>query len=198
LGGGSPNDLAPALKAWKESVASAVSEFAKSPSLPVPIAELAQELWQRAIISASVELKGGAAARAHQAQGDEAEALRAQVTLKRQCGGHSTRRRFGLITFTSIGSRVSGSTYQWISERRWGIMPASSFERGDGDKIGLLFQPLALPGDALQASGPMLRIKQAIATQDRTHQVKDQIFIVSDGTGTAWLAHRYAYTRRHG
>jgi hypothetical protein len=84
LGGGSPNDLALALKVWKESAASAAKEFEKTSSLPVPIAELAQELWQRAIVAASVELKGGSTARARQAEGDEAEALRGQVTSLRR------------------------------------------------------------------------------------------------------------------
>jgi hypothetical protein len=76
--------LALALKVWKESAASAAKEFEKTSSLPVPIAELAQELWQRAIVAASVELKRGSTARARQAEGDEAEALRGQVTSLRR------------------------------------------------------------------------------------------------------------------
>ncbi len=83
LGGGSPNDLAPALKAWKESVASSAREVPTS-AIPVQIADLAQELWQRATIAAAVELKGGAAIRAHQAETDEAEALRGQVSSLRR------------------------------------------------------------------------------------------------------------------
>jgi hypothetical protein len=84
LGGGSPNDLAPALKAWKESVAGAAHEVSETSAIPVQIADLAQELWQRATVAAAVELQGGPAARAHQAQTDEAEALRSQVTSLRR------------------------------------------------------------------------------------------------------------------
>src|ERR1700719_1889287 len=62
LGGGSPNDLAPALKQWKAAFAPALTRRADAP-LPVQIADLAHELWQRATIVASAELKGGAAAR---------------------------------------------------------------------------------------------------------------------------------------
>jgi hypothetical protein len=43
LGGGSPNDLAPALKIWKASVASAASDVTADFGLPVQIADLAQE-----------------------------------------------------------------------------------------------------------------------------------------------------------
>jgi hypothetical protein len=84
LGGGSPNDLAPALKAWKESVAGAAREVSETSAIPVQIADLAQELWQRATVAAAVELKTGPAARAHQAETDEADALRGQVTSLRR------------------------------------------------------------------------------------------------------------------
>jgi hypothetical protein len=84
LGGGSPNDLAPALKAWKASVASAEREVTETSSVPVQIADLAQELWQRATVAAAVALKGGPDARAHQAETDEAETLRGQVTSLRR------------------------------------------------------------------------------------------------------------------
>lgn len=84
LGGGSPNDLAPALKAWKASVASAEREVAETSTIPVQIADLAQELWQRATVAAAVALKGGPDARAQQADTDEAQALRGEVTSLRR------------------------------------------------------------------------------------------------------------------
>src|ERR1039457_885407 len=61
LGGGSPNDLAPALKQWKESFAPARTSSTRTdtPAIPVQISDLAHELWQRATIVAAVELKGG-------------------------------------------------------------------------------------------------------------------------------------------
>jgi len=45
---------------------------------------LAQEIWQRATVAAAVELKGAPATRAHQAETDEAAALRGQVTSLRR------------------------------------------------------------------------------------------------------------------
>jgi hypothetical protein len=87
LGGGSPNDLAPALKQWKESLALAPSSGARTetPAIPVQISDLAQELWQRATVAAAVDLKGGPAARALATRTEEAEALRQQVkTLRDQ------------------------------------------------------------------------------------------------------------------
>src|ERR1700675_122682 len=55
LGGGSPNDLAPAPTSGART---------EPPAIPVQISDLAQELWQRATIAAAVELKGGPTARA--------------------------------------------------------------------------------------------------------------------------------------
>jgi hypothetical protein len=81
LGGGSPNDLAPALKQWKATFAPALAS--RAAPLPVQIADLAHELWQRATVAASVELKGGAAARQVATRGGEADALRHQVTTLR-------------------------------------------------------------------------------------------------------------------
>ena len=82
LGGGSPNDLAPALKQWKATLAPALTRRADAP-LPVQIADLAHELWQRATVAASAELKGGAAARQGAMRSGEAQALRQQVTTLR-------------------------------------------------------------------------------------------------------------------
>jgi len=59
LGGGSPNDLAPALKAWRQE-APREGNPAHAPSrIPASIADLAQELWQRASTAAVLELKHG-------------------------------------------------------------------------------------------------------------------------------------------
>jgi hypothetical protein len=87
LGGGSPNDLAPALKQWKESFAPAPTSGTRTetPPIPVQISDLAQELWQRATVAAAVDLKGGPTARALTTRTEEAEALRQQVkTLRDQ------------------------------------------------------------------------------------------------------------------
>jgi hypothetical protein len=102
--------------------------------------------------------------------------------------------RIDYLTF----NRVEGQ-WQYVSmdfRAPVGIMPASSFDRGDGDKIELFFQPLAVPGDGVQASGQLLRMKQLITTDGHNRQIKDQSFIASDGSGAAWLAHRYSYVRQ--
>jgi chromosome segregation ATPase len=84
LGGGSPNDLAPALKQWKESVASTgglgLSESDALPRIPIQIADLAHELWQRANAAAAVELKGGSGARVSAIRTEELESLRSQLS----------------------------------------------------------------------------------------------------------------------
>ena len=84
LGGGSPNDLAPALKRWKESFGSTVSmglaDTDALPRIPIQIADLAHELWQRANAAAAVELKGGAGARTNAIRTEELDSLRGQVS----------------------------------------------------------------------------------------------------------------------
>jgi plasmid replication DNA-binding protein KfrA len=84
LGGGSPNDLAPALKQWKASFGSGVSPGAADnnslPRVPIQIADLAHELWQRATAAAAVELKGGSSARATASRTEELESLRGQLS----------------------------------------------------------------------------------------------------------------------
>jgi chromosome segregation ATPase len=87
LGGGSPNDLAPALKVWKESFQpTSYSADRLSPAtqrLPAQIADLAHEIWQRANIAAVVERKGSGAARALAMRTEEAQSLKTQVTSLR-------------------------------------------------------------------------------------------------------------------
>ena len=87
LGGGSPNDLAPALKSWKESFPPAAYSADRitptTPRLPAQIADLAHEMWQRASIAAVVERKGSGTARALAMRTEEAQSLKAQVTSLR-------------------------------------------------------------------------------------------------------------------
>ncbi len=84
LGGGSPNDLAPALKKWKDSIGPTmpvgITDTDAPLAIPVQIADLAHELWQRASAAAVVELKGGLAARQLTMRTEEAQSLRNQVT----------------------------------------------------------------------------------------------------------------------
>ncbi len=42
----------------------------------------------------------------------------------------------------------------------------------------------------------MLRMTQTITYSEPDQDVKDQYFLLADGTGAKWLAHRYEYKRR--
>jgi hypothetical protein len=87
LGGGSPNDLAPALKTWKESnpTADGSREPRAEARLPIPvqIADLAHELWQRATVAAAVEQTGGSLARTLAMRTTDTESLRQQIASLR-------------------------------------------------------------------------------------------------------------------
>ena len=74
-----------------------------------------------------------------------------------------------------------------------GIMPAYSVGRGDGAGIVLVHDAFALPaGGAAQ----MLRMTTTVTRDGPDRDAKTQHFMVADGTGVSWLAHRYAYARR--
>jgi hypothetical protein len=77
-----------------------------------------------------------------------------------------------------------------------GIMPAYSFDRGDAAGVVLVHEPFAITGRGSDVAGQMLRMKTVVTRDGPDHDVKNQHFILSDGAGTVWLAHRYAYTRR--
>ncbi len=90
LGGGSPNDLTPALKHWRESVLPALGAGAAANDresagrvVPTQIADLMYELWQRSTVAAVVELKGGPTAQQVAARTEEAQSLRKQVLALR-------------------------------------------------------------------------------------------------------------------
>jgi len=89
LGGGSPNDLTPALKYWRERVLPTLptrvrdAAGATPPAIPPQIADLALEIWQRATAAAVVELKGGPTARQVEERTEEVHGLRDQVTALR-------------------------------------------------------------------------------------------------------------------
>jgi hypothetical protein len=77
-----------------------------------------------------------------------------------------------------------------------GIMPAYSFDRGTGAAVVLNHDSFAITGGGAEVAGQMLRMTSTITRHGPNRDVKDQHFILADGTGTVWLAHRYAYTRR--
>lgn len=78
-----------------------------------------------------------------------------------------------------------------------GIMPAWSFDRGDPNRVVLTFEPFAWVGSGPNVTGQMLRMQQIVMRQDADHDSKDQYFMMADGIGKSWLAHRYTYVRRH-
>ncbi|MET0935563.1 MAG: hypothetical protein ABWX83_06220 [Luteibacter sp.] len=77
-----------------------------------------------------------------------------------------------------------------------GIMTANSFDRDPADRIQLTFLPFAFPGTGPAITGQLLRMDEVVETHGDGTTTKDQHFILADGTGQKWLAHRYTYTRR--
>jgi len=77
-----------------------------------------------------------------------------------------------------------------------GLMVAWSLDHDAGERIFVSFLPFATAGDGPEATGQMFRMEQVITRLDADHEVKDQFFTPSDGTGTKFLAKRYSYTRR--
>jgi len=77
-----------------------------------------------------------------------------------------------------------------------GIMPAYSFDSGDAAGVVLVHDAFAITGGGSDVAGQMLRMNTVVTREGPDRDVKDQHFILADGTGTVWLAHRYAYTRR--
>ena len=77
-----------------------------------------------------------------------------------------------------------------------GIMPAESFGRGTAGEIDITFQPFAVPAAGDAVVGQLLQMTEKIILSDARHDRKDQYFVLANGTGKAWLGHRYAYTRR--
>jgi hypothetical protein len=77
-----------------------------------------------------------------------------------------------------------------------GLMPAWSFDRGEPDRIVVSFLPFPVPGPGPGVTGQMLRMQEVITRDGPDHDTKDQFFLLADGTGTPWLAHRYDYIRQ--
>ena len=83
LGGGSPNEIAPALKRWKDTNRTAVGPGGadgSTLSVPAPIAYLLREFWTRAVAAATVYRRSGDLALAHVAKSEEVILLRRQIS----------------------------------------------------------------------------------------------------------------------
>jgi hypothetical protein len=80
MGGGSPNDIGPALKHWKDALLPAQGRSSQlepeSVAIPPILTDVVRELWSRALAAAAVEIKGGASARLTASQGEQVHLLR--------------------------------------------------------------------------------------------------------------------------
>jgi len=89
-------------------------------------------------------------------------------------------------------NRVTGN-WEYVSmdtRAAVGLMPAWSFERDPIERIRVQFEPFALP------NGQLLRMEEFIVQAGPDAETKDQYFLLADGSGAKWLAHRYAYRRQ--
>jgi hypothetical protein len=102
--------------------------------------------------------------------------------------------RMDLLTFNRVEGRWDYVSFDIRAPV--GLMPAWSSVRGDGATIDLTFAPFAVAGPGTEVTGQLLRMEQVIKYEGPDREVKDQYFMLADGTGTKWLAHRYAYVRR--
>lgn len=107
---------------------------------------------------------------------------------------HREVKRTDLLTFNRVEGRWDYASFD--ARAPVGLMPAWSATRGEDGRIVLAFYPFAVPGAGAEVSGQLLRMEQVITFDGPDRDVKDQFFTLADGTGTRWLAHRYAYSRR--
>ena len=109
--------------------------------------------------------------------------------------GRTDIKRVDYLSF----NRVSGR-WEYVSmdtRIEVGLMPAWSFTRSDAEgKIVLLHDLFVVPGAGPKITAEVLRMNTVISRQGPDHDIKEQHFVSNDGTGTVWLAHKYAYVRR--
>lgn len=118
-----------------------------------------------------------------------------QETLTAAEGGTAGPLRIDYLGFDQVAGRwdyLSLDTRASVP-----LMPAWSFDRGDPRRIVVQFAPFALPPSSASSVGPMLRMRQVISHDGADHDTKDQFFILANGSGIEWLAHRYEYIRQH-
>lgn len=103
-------------------------------------------------------------------------------------------KRIDYLTFNRVEGR-----WEYVSmdlRAPVGIMTAQSLIRGHVTKIEVTFQPFAIAGPGPGVTGQMLRMSETIVHDGPNRDTKLQYFEMADGSGTMWLAHRYAYVRR--
>jgi hypothetical protein len=107
---------------------------------------------------------------------------------------HMDVKRTDVLTYNRLEGRWEYASFD--TRAPVGLMPAWSSTSGDGKTIELSFAPFAVPGPGTDAGDQMLRMEQVIRFESDDRDVKDQYFMLADGTGTKWLAHRYVFVRR--
>lgn len=121
------------------------------------------------------------------------QALQEIITYPRGADG-AEYQRLDLLSYQRVEGRWK---YVSLDTRvPAGLMPAFSFGRGEGGRITVVFEPFAFPMPGTAVVGQLLSMDQVISEQGADRDLKEQRFMMADGTGRMWLANRYAYTRR--
>ncbi|WP_232280359.1 DUF1579 domain-containing protein [Sphingomonas sp. PAMC 26605] len=121
------------------------------------------------------------------------QALQEIITYPRGADGVETQ-RLDLLSYQRVEGRWK---YVSLDTRvPAGLMPAFSFGPGEDGRITLVFEPFAFPAPGVAVVGQLLSMDQVITDQGPDRDMKEQRFMLADGTGRMWLANRYAFTRR--
>jgi len=75
------------------------------------------------------------------------------------------------------------------------IMPARSFGPAENGTLRLQFEPLGFVGFGDEVGGTLMQSDMRITSQSPGRELKQQHFIVADGTAREWLAVQYEYRR---
>lgn len=102
-------------------------------------------------------------------------------------------RRIGYLHYDRVEGRwkyVSTDTRLPVS-----IMPARSFGPAEDRTLRLQFEPLGFAGLGDEAGGTLMQPDLQVTTQSPDHELKQQHFILADGTARQWPAVQYEYRR---
>jgi hypothetical protein len=75
------------------------------------------------------------------------------------------------------------------------VMPARSFGPAENGTLRLQFEPLGFVGFGDEVGGTLMQSDLRITTRSPGRELKQQHFIVADGTAREWLAVQYEYRR---
>lgn len=128
MGGGSPNDIGPALKHWKDVLLPAQGRSSQlepeSVAIPSVLTDVVRELWSRALAAAAVEIRGGSSAKLAASQSEQVHLLRQGITslrdrlqreeraygeLRAQSARHEVIARDALSRVAELEARLSES-----------------------------------------------------------------------------------------